>query len=297
MEASICIVSRNRKSELEKNLRILYSCVQDIACEILVFLDGCTDSSKDLISLFPNCYWEVSEKSIGPSRARNRLFQKAQGILIFGFDDDAHPLQPDFVSKAKRMFAAYDRLGIITFEEIKGVFDSDTQALQHHQELTDFYCSEFVGCGFVIRKDVYSKTAGFPVWMDIYGEESSLSLQVIDAGYDILYTSAISVNHRVNKTQRGRSGYNLMRFQKQLTNTSLLYSVHYPLSMVPKRVLRLYIHNFRKYSLKNVYFFSAFIKAGVQFLILLPKVVFQNRKPVKKGAIQKMKTLGLPIYG
>ena len=282
---------------MEKTLLILHEYLKDSRSEILVFLDGCSDSSEDLIQMFPNCHWEVSKKSIGASPARNSLYKKAQGTLIFGFDDDAHPLQSDFVERAKGLFKEHKELGIIAFEEIKGVFESDHEALLQHQKKQDFYCSEFVGCGFVIRKDVYGKTAGFPVWMDIYGEESSLSLQVIDAGYDILYTSAISVNHRVNKMHRGRSGYNLMRFQKQLTNTSLLYSIHYPLLMVPKRVLRLYMHNLRKYGLKNVYFFKAFIKAGIYFLIVLPKVVLQHRKSVRKDTLQKMKTLGLPIYG
>ena len=86
--------------------------------------------------------------------------------------------------------------------------------------------------------------------MDIYGEENSVSIQVVNEGYTILYTTKISVNHRVDKMYRGHSGYNYTRFQKQLTNTTLFYIVHYPFLFVLKRILKLYWHNFKKYGIK-----------------------------------------------
>ena len=296
MEASICIVSRNRKVELEKTLLVLHEYLKGSCSEILVFLDGCSDFSEDLIQKFPDCYWEVSKKSIGASPARNSLYKKAQGTLIFGFDDDAHPLQSDFVERAKRLFKVHKELGIITFEEIKGVFESDHEALLQHQKQKDFFCSEFVGCGFVICKEVYGKTDGFPLWMDIYGEESSVSIQVVNEGYTILYTTNISVNHRVDKTYRGHSGYNYTRFQKQLTNTTLFYIVHYPFSLVLKRLIKLYWHNFRKYGIKNRFFFKAFVAGGFQALIKFFRVL-KFRKVVKMGTLQRMRNLSLPVYG
>lgn len=296
MEASICIVSRNRKVELEKTLFVLSDYLKGSRSEILVFLDGCSDSSEDLIQKFPDCYWEVSKKSIGASPARNSLYKKAQGTLIFGFDDDAHPLQSDFVERAKRLFKMHHELGIIAFEEIKGVFESDQKALIQHQKQQDFFCSEFVGCGFVIRKEVYGKTDGFPLWMDIYGEESSVSIQVINEGYTILYTTKISVNHRVDKMYRGHSGYNYVRFQKQLTNTTFFYIIHYPFAFVVKRILKLYWHNFRTYGIKNSSFFKAFVAGGFQALIKIPRAL-KFRDPVKRETLHKMRNLNLPVYG
>jgi hypothetical protein len=53
---------------------------------------------------------------------------------------------------------------------------------------------------------VYKATNGFPCLVDIYGEESAGSIEVIAKGFDILYTNRIVVNHRVNMELRIKAG-------------------------------------------------------------------------------------------
>ena len=91
MDASILIVTRNRKNDLEKTLSILKHQINTQEQEVLVFIDGSEDDTILLKKKFSWVNWFSSKKSIGASRARYELYKKANGKLLFGFDDDAHP--------------------------------------------------------------------------------------------------------------------------------------------------------------------------------------------------------------
>ena len=62
MQTSIVIVSKDRKEELDKTLSILEKLIEFTNNEILVFLDGCTDDSKQLKEKYKNTNWYSSEK-------------------------------------------------------------------------------------------------------------------------------------------------------------------------------------------------------------------------------------------
>lgn len=289
MQASIVIVSKNRKHDLERTLRILEKLIHFSQHEVLVFLDGCTDSSELLKNQFKWVIWKVSEKSIGASAARNALYPKAKGYYLIGLDDDAHPLQTNFIALTKSIFEEHPNVGVIAFQEIKGVFDSDSEALltgvSPEQE---YLTNEFIGCGFAIRQDVYQETNGFPVWIDIYGEESCVSIEVIAKGYDILYSNKIKVNHRVNLAERKSAGQNYFRFGKQLKNTTYYYMVYYPYPFI--KIARLFWHNFRKYGTKDWNYFKIFFRSIAEVVTAVPKIL-KYRKPLNKNILQKMRKL------
>ncbi|PKP29364.1 MAG: glycosyltransferase family 2 protein [Bacteroidetes bacterium HGW-Bacteroidetes-18] len=289
MEASILIVSKNRKEELEFTLNVLSRYLDLSIHEVLVFLDGCSDNSELLQIQFDWVKWVVSEKSIGASAARHQLYPKAQGNILIGLDDDAHPLNADFIIKTSNIFEKYSNVGIIAFQEIKGVFVSDEEALNYaaHKE-EEYYTKEFIGCGFAIRKDVYAATNGFPLWIDIYGEESCVSLEVLAKGYYMIYSNTIKVNHRVNIGERKLNGQNYFRFGKQLKNTTYYYLVYYPFPIV--KILKLYWHNFIKYALMDWKYFKVFFKIIFEVLLGVP-MVMKYRSPVDKKVLKKIKSL------
>jgi GT2 family glycosyltransferase len=291
MQVSILIVSKNRKEELERTLFILEKLIDFSSHEVLIFLDGCTDDSEQLSNQFSWVNWEFTAKSIGASPARNVLYSKANGEFLIGLDDDAHPLNVDFISQIKNLFDNNSNLGILAFEEIRGVFTSDKQALKQSEKLKkEFLCAEFIGCGFAIRKSVYDMTNGFPVWIDIYGEESCLSIEVLAKGYDILYTNAIKINHRVNIAQRKENKQNYFRFGKQLKNTTYYFLVYYPFPVF--NILKLYWHNFKKYALTDLEYFKIYFKTVLNVLLNI-SIVLKYRNPVAKSLIIKMRNLSL----
>lgn len=289
MQASILIVSKNRKEDLFKTLRILDSVIVKPEVEVLVFLDGCTDDSEDLQKELTWVRWFVSKKSIGASAARHQIYPLANSEILIGLDDDAHPLNADFISKTEGLFHKYASVGILAFEEVKGIFESDLEAFKvSEREKVEFRTVEFIGCGFAIRKSVYDLTNGFPAWIDIYGEESCLSIEVLAKGYDILYTNEIKICHRVNKYQRKLSKQNYFRFEKQLKNSTYYFLVYYPFPFLS--ILKMYWHNLKKYALTDWEYAKRYCKTIFVVLVHLPKVI-RYRNPVDKSLLLKMRNL------
>jgi GT2 family glycosyltransferase len=296
MEASVLIVSKDRVSELEKTLSILRDGLDFGHHEILVFLDGCKDGSEKLIKLFPWVKWEVSRETLGASRARSILYRKAKGEILFGFDDDAHPLQKDFIKISNDIFTHNIKVGIIAFKEIRGIFASD-DAIPNDlkQRKDDYLVKDFLGCGFAFKKEVYNRTQGFPVWIDIYGEEVCVALETLELGYDILFTHQIAVNHRTQKQKKNIGGANYFRFGKQLKNTASFYLVYYPFPLLLKKILRLYFMNFQKYALKDLNFFGKYLSSLVRLIWNVPQIL-KYRKPVKRSTLSKFNDLRDPEY-
>lgn len=289
MRTSILIVSKNRKQDLLKTLLILESLINKSEVEVLVFLDGCTDDSAALENELHWVKWFISPVSIGASAARQRIYPLANAEILIGLDDDAHPLNANFIEQIEMLFVNNSNVAIVAFEEVKGVFDSDIEALKQSQNQNkEFLFSEFIGCGFAIRKSVYNVTNGFPVWIDIYGEESCVSIEVLSKGYDILYSNKIKVNHRVNREQRKLDKQNYFRFEKQLKNSCYFFLVYYPLPLL--NILKLYWHNFKKYAVNDSKYFIIYFKTiGIVF-IHIPKIL-KYRNPVDKSVIEKMRNL------
>lgn len=294
MEASILVVSKNRLAELRKTLLILEKCISKEQHEILVFLDGCTDGSEKLQDELPWVQWYASKVSIGASMARNLLYEEAKGEILFGFDDDAHPVQEDFIEKAFDLFKERPGLGIIAFKEVKGRYkDLPLPDLQTLEE--DYLTKDFMGCGFAIRSDVYSETRGFPKWIDIYGEEVCVALEVLDKNYEILFTHQIVVNHRIDPEARRSEGGNFFRFGRQLKNMANFYVIYYPFPLLLKKVARLYYMNFLKYGLRNRRYFKEFGNALFRNLADL-KSVLKYRQPVSRKTLNKFDSLPNPKY-
>ncbi len=289
MRASILIVSKNRKEDLLKTLRILDSLIVKSDVEVLVFLDGCEDNSECLQKELTWIKWFVSKKSIGASAARHQIYPNANSEILIGLDDDAHPLDTDFVSKIENLFSKNPNVGILAFEEIKGRFESDREALKvSEKDKVEFLTAEFIGCGFAIRKSVYMKTNGFPIWIDIYGEESCVSIEVMSKGYDILFSNQIKINHRVDIEQRKLNKQNYFRFGKQLKNSTYYFLVYYPFPLL--NILKLYIHNFKKYVLTDWNCCKIYFKTIFFVLIYFPSIL-KYRNPVDKSLILKRRSL------
>lgn len=292
MKLSFLIVTKNRPDDLVFTLNKLKNLIDSSIHEVLVFIDGCS-KTEAVIDKFSWVNWTVSKESISASPARHILYKKAKGTIFIGLDDDAHPISNDFITTIVSEFDTNKNLGIIAFQEIRGLFKSDNEALKLAKPSQSYFTNDFVGCGFAIKKNVYEATDGFPVWMDIYGEEPALAIQVLDLGFDIKYNSNIIVNHRVDVEKRKLQKRNYFRFEKQLINSIKYYLIYYKHPSV--KILKLLFHNFKKYALSDIRYFKLFFKALLivffQFFSIL-----KFRKPVKKSTITKKVSLQLLNY-
>lgn len=288
MQLSILIVTKNRPDELEITLKKLLNIIDLSQHEIRILIDGCW-KTKELIAKYDWVEWTFIEKSVGASPARNILYKKAIGTIFIGLDDDAHPISYNFIAEVENTFSQNPNVGIIAFQEIKGLYETDDDALETREtQVLQYQTNDFIGCGFAIKNTIYNKTRGFPAWIDIYGEESCLSIEILDLGSEILYNNQIIVNHRLDRKQRLAKGRNYFRFEKQLKNSIYYYLVYYRNPVF--KILKLLVHNFRKYALTDKKCFFLFFKSIFTALKNIVRIL-KFRKPVSNNTIQKMKSL------
>ncbi|WP_396597058.1 glycosyltransferase family 2 protein [Dokdonia sp. R86516] len=287
MDISFLIVTRNRPVDLRITLDRLKKIIDLDSHEVLVFIDGC-EQTHPLIAEYDWVHWITTDQSISASPARNELYRLAKGRIFVGLDDDAHPISPDFTVEIESRFRKNRNLGILAIQEVRGLFETDEEALSQSIDGASYQTNDFVGCGFAIKKEVYDAINGFPLWMDIYGEESAVAIEVMDAGYDILYDYNLKVNHRVNVQKRKVMGRNYFRFEHQLRNVLNYYLVYYP--KPARRILRTLLHNFRKYALSDWTYFKAYWRVLIGTLLNI-KSTLSYRKPVQLYTIEKRKQL------
>jgi len=114
---SVVIPSRNRADRLDLVLGALASQVTDEALEIIVVLDGCEDSSRDVLvawekmDAFASLRWHEQSRK-GPAAARNTGAFMARGPILLFLDDDVIP-DPDLVSVHLGHHASGDRIAVL----------------------------------------------------------------------------------------------------------------------------------------------------------------------------------------
>lgn len=286
MEISFLIVTRNRPEELQFTLKQLQGIFDAANHEVLVLIDGCKETEK-VQHQYDWVKWHVFDESISASPARNFLYSKALGELFIGLDDDAHLISENPIKTIKGYFSANQNLGILAFLEIKGLFENPQNKLLSIEK-EEFLTTDFIGCGFAIRKSMYEKTNGFPVWIDIYGEEPCLSIEVMDLDCDILYTNQVAVNHRIDVEKRKLQGKNYFRFEKQLQNAFRIFIVYYR-NPFPK-IIRLLWHNFKKYALSDKTYFKLYCKAIGNMIWHFP-ILLKRRNQMTFKTEYKIQTL------
>ena len=281
MDISFLIVTRNRPKALRVTLDKLADIIDLASQEVWVHIDGCEKTSP-LINEYKWVQWSKSEKSHSASPARNILYKKASGTIFIGLDDDAHPISPNFIEEVLVRFRENKHLGILAFQEVRGIYSADVDALAVKRSGKAYVTNDFVGCGFAVSKKAYNATNGFPLWMDIYGEESAVAIEVLDAGYEIIYDYNLIVNHRVDVEKRKSMGRNYFRFEHQLKNVISFYLVYYPKPAL--KIAKTLFHNFRKYAIKDTTYFMSFMKVCGRTCIDFRKIL-KYRSPVNQHTI------------
>lgn len=292
MEFSYLIVTHGRVTDLIQTLTAIYTNFDAKQDEVLVYIDAC-EATEQIRDQFPWVRWFSGFDRISASPARAFLYPNANGKYLIGLDDDAHIITSYYKETIRTLFNV-PKIGILAFKEVKGIFNNDEEALLQVENTCVFFeTNDFIGCGFAIKRDVYDATRGFPTWIDIYGEEPCLSLEVMDLEYELWFTNQIAVNHRVDLVQRKLQGKNYFRFQKQLQNSFFIFLNYYPKPIFP--ILKLLFHNLKKYGFKDITYFKRYIQALTHILVNFRQKK-QFRKPVNEAVIKKIITIRLLPY-
>ena len=137
--------------------------------------------------------------------------------------------------------------------------------------------NHFIGCGALIRKDVFDIVGVFDSLLFIYCHEFDFAIRVIDKGYKIQYSESALIYHRVNLKSLNDSPVQNRFYFFYSTLNNLLLNFKYLNTRKNILITSKYILN---RLLVSLYF---------HYTLLLVKAIFILLKKILKGEIQKYK--------
>jgi GT2 family glycosyltransferase len=196
---SVILLSMNRKEMLESCLRSVQK--QNFPeFEIIVVDNASYDGTGDMVrSLFPDVRYFYLSTNLGVPGGRNYGVRMSTGKFCVFVDDDSVFAGDDALTRVVSYFRSDNRLGCIAFrivqpsngcEEYKSIPRADKKIIHE-----DYECSYFCGAGFVCRRSLFLEVGLFWEPLFFIGEELDFSYRLVNKGYKILHSSAISVIH------------------------------------------------------------------------------------------------------
>ena len=140
-----------------------------------------------------------NQKRGGPMIGRNQMMLESDADVFIGLDDDSHFMDPDVIEKACVVFAEKPKVGALYFEVL---MEGDEQRKERgplRQVRT------FVGCGCALRIRAVKEVGGYEKLPGLfYGEESDLSIRLLDKGWETWKVPGYHVWHARTFRQRTR---------------------------------------------------------------------------------------------
>jgi glycosyltransferase involved in cell wall biosynthesis len=195
MTFAIMITTRNRCEELRRTLAKVQE-LQPEPNEILICADGCTDNTNEMVrSEFPHCILIANEQARGSVFSRDRLLRLANSDIVLSLDDDSYPIDSDFLSRLATAFEVRTEAAVITFVELRG--ESASSAGPAADLSKGQYVSAYPNCAAAMRRDVYLRSQGFPIFFDHMYEELDFALQCYAQGHGVWYEPGLRVRHHL----------------------------------------------------------------------------------------------------
>jgi glycosyltransferase involved in cell wall biosynthesis len=228
--ATVAIVTCNRAEELRRALQSALS--QTVACELVVVDDGSQDGTGEMLAAeFPSVRVHRSDQRRGPLVQRNEAVRLASSPVVFFLDDDAAFSSEHVVAQTLPAFEIPE-VGVVSIPHLDLVDAELRWQVRPAAGGEPQVMYAFVGCAHALRRSAYLEVGGYRESMSNYGEESELSLRLLDRGYVVLLGSSDPVRHF-----RSAVGRNRHRELRARTRNTILTA----LMLVPARALPGYL--------------------------------------------------------
>ena len=179
---TVLLVTWNRKGEIGKSIdSVLAQTYPNI--EILVIDNNSPDGTYEYLQEnYPMVQVICSHKNMGCPSARNLGFPNCRGKYIYSLDDDGW-LQEDAIEILVRELESEPQIGVV-MSQIREVEQDGTFVRKKPANVDGpAYLGTFVGCCFLIRKEVIERIGGFQDDFFRQGEEGDLSIRMMSAGW------------------------------------------------------------------------------------------------------------------
>ena len=195
MKISFVIVNYNRQDELLTTIAKSKKTIDETPgnFEIVIVDNASTDGSVAAIKAqHPDVVLIENPVNTG-APAWNLGFAKATGDYFIVLDDDSHI--DSGLSEALNYLEQHPEVGVLALNIAGGAYN--TAEWIDMQEMAGF-----IGCGTIIRKELYQKIGGYADWIFLYTNEWEYGIRTLQAGYKIIYYEKCRVTHRTSSINR-----------------------------------------------------------------------------------------------
>ncbi len=223
IKLSIVFLNFNKLAETKITSEILQGlCENRNDIEIIAVDNGSSDGTAEFLKAQPNIISIFLPDNSGIS-GYSAGFVKARGDYILVLDDDSSPTNLADIDNTLKKFSQHPTIGIIA-THIQNP-DGSPQWSWHLPKTNTFSPSPFfIGCGFIIRRELFKKIGWYPKNFFLYQNEIDVSFQAGLQGYDIFYDPDCIIIHRGKPSSR--PGWRRVFFPTR--NTLWLIRRYYP---------------------------------------------------------------------
>lgn len=220
---SIVFLNYNKLAETKQTIeRLSQICANKQEIEIIAVDNGSSDGTAEYLKNQTVAKAILLEENTGIA-GYNKGFQEATGQYYLVLDDDSCPQNMDSVEKMMMVLDEHNEIGIIACH-IESP-DGTAQSSWHLPQTASFGPSPFfVGCGFIIRSDLFRSINWYPDSFFLYQNEVDIAFKVRQKGYQIFYAPDCVVTHRGIPSRR--PGWRRVYYPTR--NTIWLIQRYYP---------------------------------------------------------------------
>lgn len=196
----IGITTKNRWNDLAVTLTHLRDEGLD-QLETIVFDDGSDQPMPaDFVTRFPWVKFERFEQSGGYIVRRNHLARQLSTDFYLSLDDDSFPVAGDLAAAAAWL-KDHPGASALAFRIIR----ANDEVPDVSKAGPPVQSNSFIGCGFMLRRDLFLSLGGFEERLKFYHEEPEYSFRAFQAGYSCYGYPAIVIRHMVSPAARMHS--------------------------------------------------------------------------------------------
>ena len=289
MKITLVNLTCNRKDSIEALLQSIKKQYLQ-PDEIIVVDNNSKDGTFSYISKrFPGVIILQLEKNMGAA-GRNEGIKRATGNIIVTLDDDVFFAESNGIERINQIFRQEEEIAVLNFK----ILDDETRKILpfnwfHPYKIEDHsdrnFITDYISEGAVaFRKEIFDKVGYYPEEFFISHEGPDLAYRILDAGYDIYYSSYISVVHKCSTVHRvkWRNTYYDTRNQIWLAVRNLPF--FRAIFHIAYRLITTLLFSLKRKQLKW------YIKAVIDGFMGIKKEL-QYRKPISRDTVRQLKKI------
>jgi GT2 family glycosyltransferase len=268
---SVAILTWNRKQHVLKAIESVYRQTEKVH-EIILVDSASTDGTKyEVHKKFPKVKIISLHENLGCPGGRNIAYSNCEGDIIFSLDDDAY-LEKNTIEHCVNLLMTDNKIGVIACSIV------DQKKKNKPSKFKNNYVSIFSGGACAIRKEALTAAGYYPSYFFRQGEETDLSIRLLECGFFIVHCADAIVYHDKSDTNRDSKLFAFYSLRNDLYTIVRLYPFF---MIIPSVIYKIFKWN--KYGIKNNSFHYT-ISAVFLSIFKLPKL-FLSRKPVSINTI------------